>query len=201
MRFAGPRGSWMPSRHGRPSFMPANVDVAAALNHEVAKTPTAQDGGAAIDGVAFADAAEMNGHPFARQKHRTRRVIDLNRAIVDERQSPPHVAHIGDDIVLVVIELPEAGERAERDVEFSAGPLAHLPRRLQHLAHLRANRHRPHARVAIDARDVAVGDPRAHQLFQPRELGEDLVERGCRGGRVGGPRRERERGAHREARG
>ena len=99
-----------------------------------------KNAGAAIDRVAFADAAEMHRHPFARQEHGARLVVDLNRAIVDERQAATHLAHVGHDVVLVVIEFPETRQHAERDVELAVGPLAHLSRRREHLADVGARR-------------------------------------------------------------
>src|SRR5712691_13026386 len=71
----------------RPSVLQSgHVDVAAGLNHEVAKAAAPKNIGAAIDGVAFADAAKVRKHPFPRQEHGTGRFIYLDGAIVDERQ-------------------------------------------------------------------------------------------------------------------
>src|SRR3979409_2468273 len=47
-----------------------DVHVAAALNHEVAEAALSKKTNGAIDRVAFADAAQVSGHPFARQEDR-----------------------------------------------------------------------------------------------------------------------------------
>ena len=108
----------MPSRHGRSPRVPADVHVAARLDHEVAKPAPAKDVDRAIDGVALADAAEVHAHALPLQERRARAIVDLDVAIVDERQTLRDLAAVGDAIVLVlVVELPQAGQRGERDVE------------------------------------------------------------------------------------
>ena len=54
-----------------------------------------------------------------------------------------------------MVELPDVGERAERDVELAAGPLADLARGAQRLAHVGADRDRPLAGGGVDPQHVA----------------------------------------------
>ena len=81
--------------------------------------------------------------PLRAEEYRAGAIVDLDRAVVDERQAargwPPAS---GNCVVLILVELPDVGQRAERDVEVAVGPLADLPRDVQHLAHLRRDRHR-----------------------------------------------------------
>ena len=52
---------------------PTTIQVAAGLDHEVAEAAAAKDADAAIDRVAFADAAEVDAHPLLLQERRARR--------------------------------------------------------------------------------------------------------------------------------
>ena len=98
-----------------------------------------------------------------------------------------------------MIELPDVGQRAERDVEGPFRPFADLPRLPQDVAHVRGNRHRLHAGRGVDADDVAGGTPGAHERFEPLELGEHRIERRARGLFVGGPGGQPQLGSHRHA--
>ena len=53
--------------------MPADVEIAAGLNHEIAQPAAAQDRDRALDRVALADAAEVDAHALAPQEHRAGR--------------------------------------------------------------------------------------------------------------------------------
>ena len=97
----------------------------------------AQDGHRALDRVALADAAEVDAHALALHEHRAGALVDLDLPVVDERQPRADGVGIRDRVVLIVVELPDVGQRAERDVELAAGPLADLARRAQHLADVR----------------------------------------------------------------
>ena len=141
----------------------------------------------------------MDAHPFAFQEHRARAIVDLDLPVVDERQ--PRTNRLGgrDRVVLIVIELPDVGQRAERDVERAVGPLADLPGHAQHVAHVGGDRHRVVAGRGVDAQDVAARTPRAHLRFEPLELREHRIERRPRGRFVRGPRRQVQIGTHRDA--
>ena len=99
-----------------------------------------------------------------------------------------------------MIEFPETRQRAERDVEFSLGPLADLSRRLQHVAHLGARVNGAQPRRLIQALDVAARTPDTHQIFEALEFGKDVIERRYGAGLVTGPRSQTERRTHREPR-
>src|SRR5204863_5786501 len=109
----------------RPIAAPAgDVHVAASLDHETAETPPPQDRHGAIDGIALSDAAEIDAHALAPEKRGPRRRVHLDVAIVDERQPAAHLLAVGNRVVLLLgVELPQAGQRPECDVERSAGPL------------------------------------------------------------------------------
>ena len=110
----------------------------------------------AIDGVALADAAEVHAHALPLQKRRARAVVDLDVAIVDERQAFFDLPAVGDAIVLVlVVELPQARQRGEGDVEAAVGPLADLARHAQHLARFGADGNGMVAGRLVEANDVA----------------------------------------------
>ena len=189
----------MPRRHGLPSFRPADVEVAARLDHEVAQAGAAHEGHRVIDRVALADAAQVDAHALAPQEHRAGVLVDLELPVVDERQPSMNGVPVRDRVVLVVVELPHVGERAEGHVELAAGPLADLARRAQHVAHVRTDGNRAFAGRGVHPQDVAPVAPDAHQRVQPVELLERRVERRSRGRFVGGPRREAQLGSHRRA--
>src|SRR5258708_38601612 len=71
---------------GAAVLVAADVEIAARLNHEVAQAGRTENRPRALDGVAFADAAEMDLHPVAFQKHRAGAIVDLDLPVVDERQ-------------------------------------------------------------------------------------------------------------------
>src|SRR6185436_19565903 len=109
------------------------VEVAARLDEKVTQAGAAHDVHRVLDGVALADAAQVDSHATALHPYRARALVDLDLAIVDERKPPPNRAGIRDGVVLIVVELPDVGGRAVRDVELAAGPLADLARGAQRL--------------------------------------------------------------------
>ena len=113
---------------------------------------------------------------------------------------PADFLQIGNAIVLIVVELPQARERAKRHVELPARPIAYLTGRMQRLADVRAHRHRLLARSRVQPLDVAALPPDAHQTVQSLEVAERRLECGQGGGLVGCPRRDAEFRAHREPR-
>src|SRR5688572_32410509 len=94
----------------------SDVDIAAALDHKGAKAATPEHARGTIDGITLPDAAHVYRHPFARDKNCTGGLIDLNRPVVDERQPSSHFTHVGDRVVLIVIEFPQTRQRTESDV-------------------------------------------------------------------------------------
>ena len=82
-----------------------------------ARPRVAKQSHGAIDRVALADAAEMNAHARSRDEGRAGGGIEDHRAVVDERQPRGDLFGCRDVVVLVVIELPDIGQRTERDVE------------------------------------------------------------------------------------
>ena len=111
--------------------------------------------------------------------------VDLQRRVVNGRQPRGHRRSRRDRVVLILIELPQAGQRAEGHVELAAGPVAHLAGDGQHLDRLGAHRHRRLARGRVQARDVAALLPDAQQRVETIELGKDGFEGRDRGGLVG----------------
>ena len=89
-----------------------SVQIAACLDHEVAQSVAAQDGDRAVDGIALPDTTEVDAHSTLPQKRGARPLVHDKLTIVDERQQPPHVVRVGNGVVLVVIELPQSGQRA-----------------------------------------------------------------------------------------
>ena len=87
----------------------------------------------------------------------------ISIAIVDERQPRANRGADPESSCPVVVELPEVGQRAEGDVELAAGPLADLPRRAQHLAHVGADRHRHATPAAAFTRRTSL--PSRHTLI------------------------------------
>ncbi len=83
-------------------------------------------------------------------------IVDFDVAIVDQRQTFRDLAAVGDAIVLVlVVELPQAGQRGERDVEPAAGRLADLACHAQHLARVGADGNGMVAGCCVEADDIA----------------------------------------------
>ena len=138
--------------------------------------------------------------PFRAMNTVSDRVIDVNAAVVDERQAGAHLTHVGKDAVLVVVELPEAGQRSERDIEFSAGRLARVARRPQHFPNLEAGLHGCQARGPVHALDLAFRYPGRHESFQPPELRKNVFECLTDAGRVGAPGGQPKGRTHRELR-
>ena len=123
-------------------------------------------------------------------------IVDLKRAIVDERKSRSDLRAIRHATVDVLIELPEARQRRERDVELARSPFADLLRRVEHLSHFRADGDGGLSRGGVEAEDVAPFLPHAHQRIEPIELEKDSLERGDCRGFVGRPRTQVDLGAH-----
>ncbi len=191
LRPAGPRGSLMPRRHGLPSLCPADVEIAARLNHEITQPGLTQDTRRALDRVAFPDAAQVHAHALAGEKHGSGRVVDLDSPVVDERQARSDRRLVGNAVVLILrVELPDVGQRSERDVELAVRPLADLAGGAQHRARIGAHRHRTIAGRRVDAQHIAAGTPDAEECIEPVELAEHRVERRLGGRFVGGRRRE-----------
>ena len=71
----------------------------------------------AVDRVALADAAQVHAHARPREAHGAGPVVDDDGAVVDPRQPGGDLGGGGHAVVLVVVELPHLGQRAERDVE------------------------------------------------------------------------------------
>jgi hypothetical protein len=128
------------------------------------------------------------------------RFVDHQLLIVDERQARLHVGARWDAAVEVVIELPQTGQHAERDVELSLGPLAGQTRHAENLAHLGADRYRRLTGRAIEALDLAAFFPDAHQLVETIELVKGCLECVQCAAFVRGPRRQVHLGAHAHAR-
>jgi hypothetical protein len=114
--------------------------------------------------------------------------------------APPDGVAVRDGVVLVVVELPDVGERAERHVELAAGPLADLAGRAQRFAHVGAGRHRVLPAAALIRSTSLPEAPHAHQRVEPVELREHRVERRPRRGFVGSPRRQAQFRPHRHTR-
>ena len=66
----------------------------------------------AIGGVALPDAPKVHAHSLPLQKRPAGAIVNLQIAIVDERQALEHLAAIGNRIVLVlIVELPQTGQQ------------------------------------------------------------------------------------------
>ena len=155
-----------------------------------------QDALGAFDGVALANAAKMRAHALSLEKHRPCVFIDHKLPVVDQRKAGSDRARRGDRVVLVLIELPDIRQRAERDIELPFGPLAHLSRGDERLDCLGAHLNGSVAGRGVQAHDVAVLFPDAHEAVQTVELGEDsIVGAVCRV-LVGHPRHQRELRPH-----
>ena len=128
-----------------------------------------------------------------------RRGIELDLAVVDERQPLTDRVRRGNRVVLIVVEFPEVRQRGEGDVELALGQIADLARGGQDLDRLGADGDRMLPRCGVQTLDVAAVAPDAQQRLEPIELREDVVERGEGGRLVGGPRRQPQLGSHRDA--
>jgi hypothetical protein len=69
-----------------------------------------------------------------------------------------------------VVELPEARQSSEGDVELPAGPLADLTRDPQHFQYFPTDRYCMIARRVIQALDVAALAPDTHEVVEAIEL-------------------------------
>jgi hypothetical protein len=67
--------------------------------------------------------------------------IEIERREVHVGETRGHSGRRGDHAVLILVELPQPGQSAERYVELAAGPLAHLVRDGEDLEHFGAHRH------------------------------------------------------------
>ena len=106
--------------------------------------------------------------------------VDVHAAVVHQRQPRGDLGRGRHPAVLVVVELPHLGERAERDVERAVGPVADLPGRLAARAGCpRAPASAACAGGGVQPLDVAAVAPDAEQALEPLELGEDAGERGA----------------------
>jgi len=84
-----------------------DVQIAARLNHEIAKPTPPEDLHGAIDGVALADAAQVGAHPLPPQKRRAGAVVHFQVAVVDKRQALEDLSPVRHGVVLVLgVELP-----------------------------------------------------------------------------------------------
>ena len=97
-----------------PIALAADVHVAAGLNHEVPQPAIAEHLHRAIDRIPFADAAQMDAHALARQEDRARAIVDLDGAVVHQRQPLGDGRLAWDAVVLIVVELPDVGEARRR---------------------------------------------------------------------------------------
>src|ERR1700730_5199143 len=96
-----------------------------------------------VDSVALADSSQVSAHPLPLQKRGPRALVDHQVTIVDQRETREDVRRLGHRVVLfLIVELPQAGQGAERDVEPAAGPLAHLMGNAEHLTRLRTDAYR-----------------------------------------------------------
>ena len=102
--------------------------------------------------------------------------VDAHAAVVHQRQARGDLRGGRHAAVLVVVELPDVGERAEGDVERAVGPLADLPGRLEHAPGVLVHRHRGLAGRGVQPLDVAAVAPDAEQRLEPLELGEHAGE-------------------------
>src|SRR5262249_14369387 len=109
---------------------------------------------------AFPDASEVRDHAFAAEKGCAGLIVYLQLPIINEPSTANDFIVVRNRAVLVlIIEFPKAGHHAECHVEFSAGPVADLPRSPQYLAKLGTDRHRMLARGRIQSLNVATVAP------------------------------------------
>ena len=142
------------------------------------RNPRAGGSRRAVDRVALADAAQVNAHAPPFQKCRARLLGEGDQVpVVDERQLPQDVVAIRNlGVPVLVVELPQAGERAEGDVELAAGPFADLVCQAQDLAHVGADRNGAIAGGLVHSQHVAAGTPHAHERVETIELAEHRLE-------------------------
>src|SRR5205814_1163537 len=127
-------------------------------------------------------------HALTTKEGRSCSFVQNKVAVIDELQPVNNFIAVRNRAVLIlVIEFPEAGEHAKRDVEFSAGPFADLMRRLQHVAKFGSHRNRMFAGGAIQPLNIAVLPPGAEQPFKTVEFLGDGVESRNSSGFIGGP--------------
>ena len=181
------------------ALVASHVEIAARLDHEVGKASGPQDGHGPVHGVALADAAEVDAHAGALQQRGPGGLVEDDRAVVHERQPRRDLGPRRDAVVLIVVELPDVRQRAERDVELAAGPFADLERLLaappgcRELTATGAGRQRRSA-----ARTSLPSFHTLRQAVQPIELGERGLERGRTASASSrGPRRQLDGRAHR----
>ena len=132
-----------------------------------------------LDGVSFADAAEVDVHALALQKNGAGGLVDLDGRVVDEWDARLNLLARRHRVVLIVVEFPHIGEGAKGHIKLAAGPFTDLTRGAQNLEHVRADRHRVKPGGGVDAQHIAAFLPDAQQLIQSIELGEDRRKRRC----------------------
>src|SRR5262249_3080386 len=132
------------------------VHVAAGLDDEVDEAARAEDRHRLVDGIALGDAAEGDLLALLLQARGVPRRIEDEVAPVDELLSLRDELRRRDAAVVVLVELPHSGERADRDVEGAVRHLRVLLGALEHAEELRRNLDRlSRAGGEVDARNLA----------------------------------------------
>src|SRR6187397_1112769 len=119
----------------------------------------------------------MHHHAFVAKECSSRRFVHDKVPVIDEVESFKYLITIGDRTVLIlIIELPETGQDAERHVELAVRPFAYLPCSLQHIAEVGSNGGGMLPSSSIQLLNFTVFAPVAQQSFQPVKLVFDGVE-------------------------
>src|SRR5262245_43674533 len=159
------------------AFVAGHVHVAAELNNEIVKAAFQQNFASSVHGVSFADTTEACDHAIASEKCCTGMLIHNEISVVDQLSPACHFRRVRDRVVLVlIIKLPETGHDAERHIEFSACPFAHLIRCRQQAAEFRSDSNRMLPGSAVQLLNFAVLTPCAHESFEPIEFVGNFVE-------------------------
>jgi hypothetical protein len=158
-------------------MVPADVQIAARLDHEIVNAMSPQQPRGTVDGVALPDSAQVDTHAAMPEKHGACCVVDVDRLIIDKREARAHVSRGRNAIVLIVIELPQSAERRERYIELARRPVAHAAGIAQHGSDLGADEYWLLTRRVVDPRDIAARPPHAHQAVEPVEFLKYRIER------------------------
>ena len=196
------RSSWvLDTEAPRPiAFVTGCVHIATELNQEITQAPIVEDGPGAIHRIAFPDTAEVHDHAFTAEEGCAVSFVHFEVAIIDELSPADNFIVIWNRAVLIlIIEFPKARHHAECDVEFSAGPFAHLTRCFEHISKFGSNQNRMLAGGCIQPLNIATLLPIAQQPFETFDFLEDGLESSNGSRLIGGPRGQPKLGPHRRS--
>ena len=104
-------------------------------------------------------------------------LVDQDVAVVDQLAAPAHLGRVGDGLVVVLVELPQALVHADRDVEGAPAQIGHPERLFHHRQRVGGHHHRLAAGGRVHVGHVRAVGPAGGQRLDAVHLGQPGLDR------------------------